>query len=213
MRTEVSSPFIHSTYTLTGTLSVNDSHRQCEPGSPDGCQRCHSPPFSHCCDLCSPLEFVKYTVPFVKVKGTRRSKVPRYDRTSDHDNLEKALCLWRETKALELFGDDVVAQHGVHVLMDDTVIETIVNCLSTMRITTPMDLETETSWPTEWIKVVGGSLLNLILEYYPLPKDDATPTEPSAVFLSPLALPVRTRAVVKCRECGISGHNSMILVL
>lgn len=201
----------------TDTLSVNDSHRRCDSATADGCDRCCSPPLSYCCNLCSPLEFTKYTVPLVKVKGTRRSKHPSQKCTADHEALANALVEWRETKALELLGVDIVAQHGTQILMDDTIVDTIVNCLSTMRIASLADLQAETTWPTEWVRVCGDSVLSVILQHYPLPDNDeaAKPhaNDRAATSVLPSTSLVRTRAPVKCRECGISGHNSTSLII
>lgn len=149
----------------------------------------------------------------MSAKRSRRSRIPVYSRAEEHEKLEQALYDWRDKTAREILGEDVVVQHGTQLLMDDGVIASIVNCLTTMRITSLADLQVETSWPLEWIETCGPSLLGLILEHYPVPDDEPisvdTPTIPQVISSIPSHLPLkRKRAVVKCSQCGNSGHNS-----
>ncbi|KAE9405873.1 hypothetical protein BT96DRAFT_811713, partial [Gymnopus androsaceus JB14] len=173
-------------------------HILCDEDHSEGCLRCESRPPILCCNLCSPDGFDDLT-PIAISKPSRtmsRMTIPKYTPMEAHHKLRAALEDWRAGAARVKFGNLMVRQWGSQFLISDTILDRIIDCAGSFKLTNMDILRIETRWVPAHLAEFGQKILDLVAEHFPPP-----PTPPTTSKA--------TGSGNKCRACGETGHNSM----
>ncbi|KAJ8072094.1 hypothetical protein PM082_015652 [Marasmius tenuissimus] len=172
--------------------AMKDSHSLCDPNDPQGCLRCRPRMTGLCCGLCSPGGSA-HVAPVQLSKticALSRMTVDKYEPTQKHHGLRRALQDWRKQTALASLGNLVYRTWGPQFFMADSILDRIVDCSSSRKLTSVEVLRVETCWTPTALMKHGQEILNIVLEYFPPPDPDA---------------PV-PKAPHKCSACGSEQH-------
>ena len=203
---------------------VND-HMACDPLSPMGCSRCVPSPVQHCCDMCDLEYFVQFQVHALATDTNndaseslsdgeqqevaclaRKSTVKPLKVTKEVVKARKDLYEWRRNKAEARFGADLVAQHGSHLLMPDSVVDRIVACAQVGKLPNLRTLMVETGWRQDLAEEYGESLLAVVCQHYPHQNTVTASRKQKPVKKTDENTTVGTRTM-HCGACGGAGHN------
>lgn len=190
---------------------ASDDHKHCDQTSPTGCARCAPRINKTCCDICSPLAFNRFHVDFTKsTRSAAKSYIKKFEMDPSHRDLRTALVNWREETALRLLKPVLLQTYGAKVFMSDEIIDRLVVCAPTHKLTSPLDIVKETGWRKDWAEKHGDALISTIHTHFPLPV--ALPAAPLSdlPLNSSVAGPTTTRKrrTVRCSKCNEEGHNS-----
>jgi hypothetical protein len=165
-----------------------------------------------------------------------KSRVKAGDFTAEDHKLKTAIFAWRQTHAVEEYGENAVQEYGASLLISDRLVDRLVLCARSSKLHTVASIFRETGWRKDWAGTHAPSLLALILSYTPQPLPPGPPrsvppsssngpltasssaTE-SAPDITTAPQPAKmARAKQQCSRCkglGLdsSGHISMYFIL
>ncbi|KAF8415906.1 hypothetical protein L210DRAFT_3310643, partial [Boletus edulis BED1] len=197
----------------------------CDTSNPDGCSRCQVPSPTICCDLHNPSEFLRFTYDLPKLPSLpQRSRIPKYSKDPSDMALHNALDTWRETKTAAMYGWSNLRDHGPSLVMTNTTLEQLIDCMHHHKINTIQDLKHETTWADSDAEQYGPEILELIKKHGPpLPSlFSFAPCQPLSLGDTNMATSStcpttsRTSQTInhapkrknKCSTCGREGHNA-----
>ncbi|KAI6100667.1 hypothetical protein EDD16DRAFT_1492516, partial [Pisolithus croceorrhizus] len=193
--------------------AVSDHHK-CSSNNAQGCPHCHVMEPVICCDIHNPSEFASYDTPNPKApQGAQHSCLPKYMKEKSDYDLEDALLDWHEEKTAAMYGWACLFDNRPMV-MTNSMLDRIVDCVHHHKIQMPQDLKRETMWADS--DLYAGEVISLIERHTVLhqPLYVSTPLRQQASMAltstsgSTLpTLPMKHRAT-KCSACGQEGHNT-----
>lgn len=127
-----------------------------------------------------------------------RMTIAKYTPTEAHCKLRTALEEWREGAARAKFGELMVRQWGSQFLISDTILDRIVDCAGSFKLSNMDILRIETRWVPSHLTEFGQIILDLVAKHFPPPPLLTTTSK-------------ATGSGNKCGACGQTGHNSMFL--
>ena len=157
-----------------------------------------------------------------------KSRVKPGEFTAEDHNLKTAIFAWRQIHAIEEYGEIAVQEYGACLLISDRLVDHLVLCARSSKLSTVASIFKETGWRRDWGGTHAPSLLALILSHIPLPARPSTVTSPSpnssataestSNTITPSQPAKKARAEQQCSRCkGLnldsSGHNSMCFFL
>ena len=152
-----------------------------------------------------------------------KSRVKSGEFTAEDQNLKTAIFAWRRTHAVEEYGENIVQEYGACLLISDKLVDRLVLCARSSKLSTVASIFKETGWRRDWAGSHAPSLLALILSHSPLPptrpvqplitSSSATTESTSDTITTPQPAK-KSRAKQQCSRCkglglSSSGHNSM----
>ncbi|KAI6127491.1 hypothetical protein EV401DRAFT_1854340 [Pisolithus croceorrhizus] len=126
--------------------AAETDHQECNSDNMQGCSCCHimEPPIH--CDIHNPLNFVSYDSPNPKApQVTQHSHLPKYMKDKNNYDLEQAFLTWCKEKTVATYRWACLYDNGPVVMMNSTL-DHIINCMHHHKIQTPQDLKKETIW-------------------------------------------------------------------
>jgi hypothetical protein len=156
-----------------------------------------------------------------------KSRVKSGEFTAEDHKLKNAIFVWRRAHAIEEYGENTVQEYGACLLISDQLVNRLVLCARSSKLSTVASIFKETGWRRDWAGTHASSLLALILSHAPLPatrsvppltaSSSATAGSSSDNITTPLPAK-KSRAKQECSRCkrlglSSSGHISMCFIL
>lgn len=153
-----------------------------------------------------------------------KSRVKSGEFTAEDEKLKTAIFTWRRTHAIEEYGVNTIQEYGACLLISDRLVDRLVLCARSSKLTTVGSIFKETGWRRDWAGTHAPSLLALILSHAPTKSTSDAVTAPqtqSTTVTTPqtqIQSIKKARAKQQCSRCkalGLesSGHNSMFFIL
>ena len=160
-----------------------------------------------------------------------KSRVKSGEFTAEDQKLKTAIFFWRRTHAIEEYGEIAVQEYGACLLISDRLVDRLVLCARSGKLSTVASIFKETGWRRDWAGNHAPSLLALILSHAPAAPQPPLPA-PRSVQLSTGPLIASSSATIsttdtvtapqptkkarakqqcsRCKGLGLdsSGHNS-----
>ena len=212
--------------------AATDDYKHCDPENPSGCTRCAPKTSTICCDLCHPSFFKPYHVSATTMSTlptTGKSRVKSGEFTAEDHKLRTAIFSWRQAHAIEEYGENAVQEYGTCLLISDRLVDRLVLCARSGKLSTVASIFKETGWRKDWAGTHAPSLLAVIISHAPLPASSSEsaatasvmPTEVSASTSDAITTPQpakKARVKQQCSRCkglslNSSGHISMYFIL
>ncbi|KAH7917314.1 P-loop containing nucleoside triphosphate hydrolase protein [Leucogyrophana mollusca] len=205
--------------------AAETDHRLCNSTLETGCPRCLISHSTICCDIHTPEHFTSFTVPIpTQTKLPSRSRLAKFEMSSNDFRLVDALEDWREAATTALYGTAHLYDLGPGLVMPDFVLDRIVQCAHFFKIQSAADLQKETRW--SGAEKHGNEVVALILRVCPAPVILSTPFTSAplqrlgpghSASVNPVAPTTLNRSTpvagtVKrrnwCSACKQEGHNA-----
>jgi hypothetical protein len=151
-----------------GFLELDD-HLACNPGLPNGCDRCRPLPLTDCCDLCSldAFKFFHVAPPADAPRPRQRYGINKYKPTEKDDALHDALHAYCKQVCCDRFGS---LQYGAGYWMPDIVFERILGLSHYRKLVSIEEFAFELSdWPPQDVAQYGTAILELVNQHLPQP--------------------------------------------
>ncbi|KAH7904952.1 P-loop containing nucleoside triphosphate hydrolase protein [Hygrophoropsis aurantiaca] len=200
--------------------AAESDHHLCDSSLETGCARCLITVSTICCDIHTPEHFTPYSITIPKQPNLpSRSRLAKFEMSSNDHKLINALEDWRETATITLYGDAHLYDLGPGLVMPDFVLDRIVQCAHFHKIQSITDLQKETRW--SGIEKHGSEVVALILLVSPVPVTPSAPftsvplqrslafsnTTPSSA-ISSTSTSVASKKKNRCGACRQEGHNA-----
>ena len=154
-----------------------------------------------------------------------KSRVKSGEFTAEDQKLKTAIFFWRRTHAIEEYGEIAVQEYGACLLISDRLVDRLVLCARSGKLSTVASIFKETGWRRDWAGTHAPSLLALILSHapaapLPVPQPSTGPliasssaTESTSDTVAAPQPTKKARAKQQCSRCkglslSSSGHNS-----
>ncbi|KIL55527.1 hypothetical protein M378DRAFT_173577 [Amanita muscaria Koide BX008] len=135
----------------------------------------------------------------------RKSAVKKLKVTKEVVLAREELYNWRHEHATARFGAGLVATHGSHLLMPDSMIDRIITCAQVAKLPDLNSLIVETGWRQDLAEKYGMSLLTVVHTRYPH-QNAPVPRKKKANENSVPSTNTASR-VMHCSVCGGERHN------
>ncbi|KAI6037239.1 hypothetical protein BKA83DRAFT_4041397, partial [Pisolithus microcarpus] len=183
-------------------------HHECNDSDMSGCPRCKITAPATCCNIHDASAFSTFGSLLPKPpRASQCSHLPKYTKDKKDYKLEEVLLDWHKDKTVAIYRWACLNDHGA-IVMTNTMLNRIIDCVHHQKILTCQDLKRETGWMNS--DRFGDEVVKLIQQH----------AMPTASLL--VSTPLRHRGAAidteladgplslsfRCSACGQEGHNA-----